>query len=330
MSATGLLASKRDFNGLRPVYLRRDLGEIADLLEVCFAPTLDAVGRSAIREMRTISRSGPLLWVVARLGKMVPFMQGFVWIESGRVVGNVTITPASYGDGWVIANVAVYPEYRRRGIARQLMHAALDQVAQQGTFATLQVDADNTPARHLYETLGFQTQRLFTRWRRAGYHRPPLARPGQPPIQRLTRREADRLYALAERVRPDGRGGMGWLRPTRPGAFRPLYLATLRSLLSGRQSEFWVVPGQDDRIDGALRVESRIGGLSTAFDLLVSPERAGELEVPLIHFALRLPVARYHPVVTEHPADDEAAGAALREYHFDPERTLVHMIRPGP
>jgi ribosomal protein S18 acetylase RimI-like enzyme len=330
MSATGLLATKRDFSGLRPVYLRRDLREIADLMEVCFASTLDGAGRSAIQEMRTISRSGPLLWVVARLSRLLPFMQGFVWIEGGHVVGNVTVTPANYGDGWVIANVAVYPEYRRRGIAQQLMHAALDQIAQQGPFATLQVDADNIPARHLYENLGFQTQRLFTRWRRAGYHRPPIALPSLPPIQRMTRRDADQLYALAEQVRPNQRGGMGWLRPTRPGDFRPPRLGTLRLLFSGQQSEFWIVPGQGGQLDAALRVENRMGGLTTAFDLLVSPEHAGEFEAPLINFALRLPVVRYHPSVTDHPADDEAGSAALHEYHFNPERTLVHMVRPVP
>ncbi|HVO71000.1 MAG TPA: N-acetyltransferase [Aggregatilineaceae bacterium] len=330
MSAAGLLASKRDFSCLRPVYLRHDLRAIADLMEVCFASTLDPAGRAAIQEMRAISRSGPLLWVIARLGKVVPLMPGFVWIEGGRVVGNVTITPAHYGDGWVIANVAVYPEYRGQGIAHHLIHAALDQIARQGAFATLQVDADNAPARHVYEGLGFQTQRLFTRWRRAGYHRPPASPPELPPLHRLARREAGQSYALARRVRPDARGGMGWLRPTRPGDFRPPRLGTLQALISGQQSDFWIVPGQGDQIDAALRVESRIGSLSTAFDLLVSPERAGELEAPLISFALGLPGMHHHPFVTDHPADDEAGNAALREHHFIPERTLVHMVRPVP
>ncbi|MBN1967419.1 MAG: GNAT family N-acetyltransferase, partial [Anaerolineae bacterium] len=214
MAAAGLASASTPFSGLRPIHVRRDLGAVADLIEFCFAPTLDAAGRSAIQEMRMISRSGPLLWTLGRLSSVVPgLMQGFVWIEQGRLVGNVSLAPAGYGGGWLIANVAVHPDYRRRGIARRLMAASMDLIAQRGAFAVLQVEADNSGAYALYEGLGFHELRTFTRWRRATHHVIPPALPESLPLRQLTPRDGDRLAALAELVRPDHRGGIGWLRP---------------------------------------------------------------------------------------------------------------------
>ncbi len=327
MSAAGLLSSTRTFSGLRPVNLYHDLAGIADLIEVCFASTLDAGGRAAIQEMRAVSRSRVLLGVLIRLGQAVPFVRGFVWVEGDRVIGNVSVSPTSYGNGWIIANVAVYPEYRQRGIARQLMQAALDMVARQGKFATLQVDADNPPARHLYETLGFQEQRTFIRWRRMSHLRVPEL-PADLPVRRLARREAGALYDLASRVRPNRWGGMGWLRPTRITDLRPSRWGDLRFWLKGEQSDFWVVPGRAGQIDGALIAEHRMGSSTGVFDLLVSPEQQGVLEAPLISFALGSLFARHQPLVTDHPADDAAASDVLYSHYFKPERTLVHMIRP--
>lgn len=330
MAATGVLAQSEAFTGLRAVHLRHDLATIADLIEICFAASLDAAGRSAIHEMRALSRTGPLLWLLARLGQGIPGMYGYVWVERGRLVGNVTLTPAGYGGGWMIANVAVLPEYRRRGIARRLMQAALAFVEERGAFAVLQVDADNEAARDLYAGLGFGLQRTFTRWRRPAYQRPPLLPQMMPGVRPLVRAEAAPLYALATAVRPDSRGGLGWLRPTAPAALRPARWAALRYALSGQRVETWVVPGENGQLDAALRVEQRMGGLTRLFDLLVAPHRAGELESPLISFALRRLIAREHSALTDHPADDLAAGTALRENLFRPERELAHMLRPAP
>lgn len=327
MSAAGLASAQRPSSGLRPVQLRRDLAEIANLIEFCFASTLDAGGRSAIHEMRLLSRSGPIVWALGRLSTTVPgVMTGFVWIEEGRLVGNVSATPAGFGNGWVIANVAVHPDYRRRGIARQLMHAALDLVAQRGAFATLQVDADNLGARALYEQLGFVEQRTFTRWRRATRLRPPDGASRLPLTRLMARTETASLLALAERVRPNAHGGMGWLRPNELSRLRPARWAALRRLVSGRSVTTWVVPGADGTLDAALRFETRMGCSTALFDMLVRPERQGELEAPLIAALIGRAGGWAQPLVTEHPADDAAANEALWEHHFRPERTLVHMI----
>ncbi len=329
MSAASLVSARQPISGLRPFQPRRDLAAVADLVEVCFAPTLDASGRAAIQEMRLLSRTGPLLWLLSRVNNAAPLMRGYVWFERGRLVGNVSIAPAGYDNGWVIANVAVFPDYRRHGIARRLTQAALEWVERRGGFATLQVDADNDGARALYESLGFSAQRTFTRWRHASTLRSPDSASDAPPIRRLRRHEAGALYDLAASVRPNEQGGMGWLRPTQPDKFRPARIPELRLLLSGQRTNFWVVPGQDGAVDGALCLESRIGGLITVFDLLVHPSRQSQLELPLVNFLLFDLIGRRDPVVTEHPDDDETARALFQHHHFRAERTLVHMLWPG-
>ena len=52
-----------------------------------------------------------------------------------------------------ILNMYVYPEFRRRGIARSLMHTMIDWCRRQG-FATVSLHASRH-GRPLYESLGF-------------------------------------------------------------------------------------------------------------------------------------------------------------------------------
>ncbi|MEK7276500.1 MAG: hypothetical protein AAB427_04050, partial [Chloroflexota bacterium] len=60
-ATTASIISKAD--GLRALDLRRDLGGVAALMELCFGDTLDGAGWGAVREMQRLSRAGPLLWV---------------------------------------------------------------------------------------------------------------------------------------------------------------------------------------------------------------------------------------------------------------------------
>ncbi|GAB4412451.1 MAG: hypothetical protein Kow00106_07070 [Anaerolineae bacterium] len=329
MATTGALARREAFTGMRPVRPRADLQEIASLIEICFAPTLDAAGRSAIQDMRALGRARGIMWLFARLARALPPLYGFVWLEQGQLVGNVTLTPAERGGGWVIANVAVLPAYRRRGIARRLMRAALDFVARRHSFAVLQVEADNAAARALYTSLGFREQRTFTHWRCLARQRPALVALPLAPLRPLTPADVPAVTALAERVRPNQRGGLGWLRPVNEAAFRPQRFAALRYALSGARADTWLMPDAEGQPVAVLRLETRLGSLARAFDALIAPDYEEQLAAPLLSFVLRRLVSREHAVVTEHPADDEAMNAALREHLFRPERTLVHMIWVG-
>lgn len=314
---------------LRRVRLRQDLGAIADLIEIAFGPTMDAGGRSAVREMRALSRAGPLLWLLAVLDRNIRAMsRGYVWIEEGRLVGNVSIYDAGYDNIWVIANVAVHPDFRRRGIATDLMDATLDLAEQHSVGAVmLQVEADNFGARTLYEQLGFRDMRTFTTWRRRFYLDRPQPLPDMPRITLRGGREWKAEYELAQLLRPDRRGGMGWLRPTRPSTFRKSLLGHLFSGLSFRHHQRWVIRDHH-QVVATMTIENTFGARFSRVDILVDPDY--HYEEALVNFAIRHLADMGRSLLIEHPTDDERIVPVMKAYEFEATRHLVHMIwKPG-
>jgi hypothetical protein len=115
------------------------------------------------------------------------------------------------------------------------------------------------------------------------------------------------------------------MRPTQPNAFRLSLWHSLKGVLGGQSVNYWVAPGCE-KLDGAVRVETRVGCSTVLLDLLVQPERQGQLEAALLTDIIRRLGGRHQPFVTDHPADDQAGEEALRQHHFRPERSLAHMI----
>ncbi|RIK44165.1 MAG: hypothetical protein DCC55_03445 [Chloroflexi bacterium] len=146
-------------SGIRPFDIGRDLRPVAELIADAFAHELDARGSAALREMRIMSHIGGVLRFLNRsTGEFDDLFGGFVWVEGGQVVGNVTVQKADReGNRWQIANVAVAPPFRGRGISRRLMGRAIEHIREHdGRWAVLQVYERNTIARHLYERMDFE------------------------------------------------------------------------------------------------------------------------------------------------------------------------------
>ena len=329
--AAAALASDRTITGIRPVNLRTDLAGIAELLEVCFGTTMDEAGRATIREYRWVSQSGSLTLLFAGLNRLLGGLeQGFVWIEEEHLVGNVSVSaanlPRSLGMGYVIANVAIHPDYRRRGLAQAMMTASLDLIRNKGgDFAVLQVDANNEVARRLYARLGFREERTFIRWQRSSYLRPPQLLRGTPDVSLRQPYEWQSEYELALLVRPNEQGGLGWLRPTHPDQYRPSLWRGLTGWATGNNEEHWIVrDGDGQKIVAALRVNTSFGA-ADKLELLVHPSRQGQLEEPLINYVLRRLDGYRHPVTMEHPADDQVTTSLLERYSFESRNKLVHM-----
>lgn len=314
-------------DGMRPINLRTDLAPLADLIELAFANTIDNGGRAALREMRTLSRFGPGLSLMTRLNDIAAGVhQGFVWIQQGRLVGNVSIYPARWpgelGEGWIIANVCVHPDYRREGIARQLMIASMELIAMRsGTVAILQVDHNNTSALQLYHSLGFVSERTWTTWRRSGFMRVPQAMiPGDVVIRRRRKREWQEEFELAQRVRSPEQGGLGWLRPLHEKYFHRSGWGILQDWLNLRHCERMVACSPE--IVSVLWLETGFAD-TYRMTLFSDPIAQGIHDTVLIMMAVER--ARHTPLVIEHPTDETGTIDALRRYAFFPQRTTTHM-----
>ena len=87
--------------------------------------------------------------------------------KEGRVAGY--IGSQTCGDESDVMNVAVHPDFRRRGIAEKLVNSLVEELRSiESRCLTLEVRASNVPAIALYEKLGFAEI-----GRRKNYYRNP-------------------------------------------------------------------------------------------------------------------------------------------------------------
>lgn len=165
---TETLSSNPPTQHLRPFDVSRDLDGVADLVEQCFADTLDYDGQRYLQQMRSAARNPSYLnWVNMVAERAAMPLSGYVWEEAGRIVGNLTLIP-HHSQGkrfYLIANVAVHPDYRRQGIGLQITQRAIQHARQRNAHAVwLHVRLENQAALDLYGSLGFVEKARRTTW----------------------------------------------------------------------------------------------------------------------------------------------------------------------
>ena len=155
-------------NHIRYLDNTTDLVAVADLIETCFSDHMDADGYEYLNHIRKAARDTRFLRWIPGSREMVSYpLHGFVCEEDQKIVGNLTLIPVLVRDHWryLIVNVAVHPDYRRRGIGRQLTIKGLKHIREHGAAsAWLQVRDDNQGAIDLYLSLGFQERARRMTW----------------------------------------------------------------------------------------------------------------------------------------------------------------------
>lgn len=234
--------------GLRPLDPVRDLGQLADLIEGVFGDELTDEGLRILRELRFMAFLGPMnIFVTGTQSEINDLFSGFVWVQEHRVVGNVTVNrPTGHPKRWQISNVAVQEAYRRQGIARQLVEAAIDLVLSRGgNAAYLYVQDGNAPARHLYESLGFvEMDRLTDLALDASTI--PRARVPLSYLRVLDSQEDELLYQLVLEADSAGRR---WLFPAQRDHYVKApgerLLRSIESFFSGQTETHWGMFSED-------------------------------------------------------------------------------------
>jgi ribosomal protein S18 acetylase RimI-like enzyme len=324
---------KTKTSGLRPMEPARDLAGVARLIQAAFADDLDRSGRAALREMHSMSRLGPLLWWLDHASaEFSDLLSGFVWVEGGQIVGNVTISrvaPGSYR--WVISNVAVAGPYRGRGIARALMDAALELVREWGgKVIVLQVRDDNPSALHIYRTMGFYDVfgTTYLRLDRTPAVKPLLLEPTRLRPRRFTPADTRMEYELARAAIPDK---VQAEQPVRLGRYRLGFEHRLadwtRWLVGGGPILRLVLEGRD-QFEATITAEPGTWWRENRLSLTVHPLLRGQVELALVSHALHH-LGRWPRRVTlvRHPTYHPQGIEAFKSFGFQEERTLLWMKR---
>jgi ribosomal protein S18 acetylase RimI-like enzyme len=324
------VSPRKRTDGIRPLESARDLGQLADLIENAFGEELVDGGERVLRELRWLSKLGPLSSMFMSGGADIDGMfTGLVWEQEGQVVGNVTVNrPTGHLGRWQISNVAVLDTYRRRGIGRKLVEAALDLVVRQGgETAYLFVREGNAVALHLYESLGFVEVDRTTDLK----YTPGAASHQAYRLQawrRLRPGEGQALYELVSRaVGP----GHQWLVGVRRGRYvlsaDERLARWLGSLFSAETQTYWGAFQGDALYAGlelhATRLWSRNPHRLTMW---VHPARRGQVEDVLAQdIEILLSRQARRPAFTSLPACEEQATEALVRQGFRRVRTLILM-----
>jgi ribosomal protein S18 acetylase RimI-like enzyme len=320
------LVSQPDVShGLRPFNPLRDLGQVADLMEEAFSEQQPFTGGEVIAEMRRWATRAPLL---ALLGQDA-LMAGFVWERDGRIVGNVHVTRIiANRDDWLISNVAVQRALRRRGIARELVSAALEQVAMRsGECAALQVNQQNEGAIHLYERLGFQTFHNVVELCRGPGAGEALS-PGSVETRHYAQRDHRQVRSLFQRmVPPDQRRFMPLMLNGAHLAQQGRWENWLSDLMDKRRTRRLVV-SDGQRIVGFMGAQAKRDPIAYhRLFVAIHPSKRGELERTLVGLGARW-LDRYpsSSTLVSVPAANQSLLDELARAGFTETRRLQQML----
>ena len=316
---------------MRPLNVLRDLPRVADLIELCFASSMDSEGQSYVRQMRRASRDASFMsWASNALESASLPLSGFVWEQDGRIIGNASLVPFRHKGKrvYLIANVATHPDYRRRGIARTLTERAMGNARQRGADELwLHVRKDNPGAVQMYLDLGFVERTRRTTWR-ASLNRPPNTAPishsdNARSLPTVTGRHPQywpQQLAWLNRLHPEE---LSWYRPFNWNSLKPGLWNWFYRLFIEFDLQQWAVQ-KNGGLQGVLTwmPTQHSSSLWLACDSGADPESITALLLYAYrHFAYRQGLALEHPAGLQEDAI-QAAG-------FNASRTLIWMRSEG-
>lgn len=321
MSSVIIPVQTKDQPHLRPLNVLRDLSAVADLIELCFSPTMDNDGQRYLSDMRRASRDDSFLRWASHMSETASLpLMGYVWEEDGRIVGNASLIPfRSKGKRiYLIANVATHPDYRRRGIGRALTERVMKQARDKNAASIwLHVRDDNPGAIQLYQELGFQEIARRTTWQANPEHRLISSDtdirivPRHPRFWPLQQEWLQRVYPRE----------LSWYQSwniysLRPGLWNWIYL-----LFIDFNVKQWAAV-QRDQLLATLTWMPQGGRSESLFAGTGSSPKSGEALAALLMHARR--TITYPPYLTlDYPAGEMIE--AIRSAGFNPRRTLLWM-----
>jgi|YNPBryantNP2012_1023418.scaffolds.fasta_scaffold03437_4 ribosomal protein S18 acetylase RimI-like enzyme len=311
---------KHILSGVRPFDPVSDSRAVIELIALAFGDRLGPDGEIALGEMRRAARLASWLgWFYWPVWEDTGFAPGFVWVEEGRVLGNVSLRRAAEWGGFIIGNLAVHPDWRRKGIASALMEKALETIsAQGGRWIGLEVRHDNRAALSLYERLGFvEVGRTLHMLRPAGLRYEDKGcreLPASFVMRRGQKGDRPALLDLLHTVIPTPQRALLELRDEqyRPG-------------VSTGTDCWWIVENERE-LCGAVRAYHERGRRPDRLEILVAPGDHEDIEAALVQQGMAS-LRSVHKKMVESVLPNPSASlvGALEGCGFQRLRVLIQM-----
>jgi ribosomal protein S18 acetylase RimI-like enzyme len=315
------------FTGPRRFNPLRDIRPMSELIELSFAEALDQSSRQMLQEMRTLSwLLGPLLWLVIKTDSPIGgIFDGYVWMEEGDIVGNVSVHQRYKGrKGWFISNLAVHPDHRRKGIAHRLMMQALELARTKGApRVSLEVRAGNVPAQKLYEKLQFRKVDSVSKMRLERVSSMEPVSSEEYGVRMVRPDEWRKVYRLArESFSPGARD----IAPVKERDYRHNFvqrvMSSLGDPLRGRFVFRWAA-ARTEQFCGLVTLRTAGVLLPHSLTMMVHPDHRGGPEEALLTTALsKLRNYPTRPVLANIQPSYEQVLHTFRRYGFLEEETL--------
>jgi ribosomal protein S18 acetylase RimI-like enzyme len=320
MSTATIPVQNKDHPHMRALNVFRDLTAVADLIELCFANTMDNDGQRYVSDMRRAGRDNSFMQWANRMVESTSLpLAGYVWEQDGRIVGNASLIP--FRDKgkrvFLIANVATHPDFRGRGIARSLTQRAMEHArAKKAKALWLHVRDDNPGAIKLYEELGFREFARRTTWT-AGpdspHPKPDTDIQIVPRHPRFWQTQQDWL----RRLHPDE---LGWYRSFSLNLLQPGFVNRLHLLFMDITIKQWAAVHGDELL--AALAWTPHGGRSESLYAASSADSDPEALTQLLIHARRV-LSNQSSLGMEYPANEMTE--AIRAAGFTAHRTLIWM-----
>lgn len=304
---------------LRPFDARRDLQTVADLIELGFSDTLDEDGRRYLSQMRSAARSQHGLGWFSFSGFSTYQMMGYVWEEDGQVIGNLSLIPYLMNGRrhFLIANVVVHPEHRRKGIGRALTNRGIEHARQAASPAVwLHVRQENQAAIDLYEALGFRERARRTTWTCQGDSPRPEALPGL----ELKTPQAKHWPLVRAWLQADYPKELLWHLPLRMHLMRSGLLGSLLRAFSDTAIVQWAAVRRG-QLDGLAAWQSSPGSANILW--LAAPQPAEPLAIQALLLHARRNIPSQRSLILDFPAGQ--LEAPIQAAGFHPRQTLIWM-----
>jgi predicted N-acetyltransferase YhbS len=306
---------------LRPLNILRDLPGVADLVEKCFADTMDSEGRRYLQQMRRAGQDNVFMrWAANAADSVSMPLSGYVWEENGEIIGNVSLIPYREKKKkiFLIANVATRQDYRRRGIGRALTAAAIRHAqARHAAAIWLHVRDDNPGAIALYLSLGFQELARRTLWQ-AKPDRSPSENETSMPITKRSGRDWPQQESWLKRIYPEL---MTWYQPMPWQSLHPGPAAFIYRLMMDYEVRHWAARANNGAPAAMLSWQAMAGMNDRLW--VSAPAQGSESALTAVLLYARRALPWRQTFQLDYPAGEY--NAAIEAAGFQPHRTLLWM-----